>query len=254
MIEHTIAVSCQDTSRIDEAYAVATRLGLPFQQTAKVQLCLLPDKWALQQKGMLPVAVEFDTRCWRANGKIDRQEGLIRACQPEKGYSITDLTAGFARDAALLAFFGARLTLVERDPIMGVLLEDGIKRGLTQGLLQPGQVTLVLEDALSYLEGLDEALFPDVMYVDPMHPVRTKSANVKKALQCLQVWMMPDLQPEVLLEAARRHVKEKVVMKWPVHREACAQVNYSIPGKTIRFDVYLPYMTPGRMGGAATAP
>lgn len=236
-----ITVSCDTQARQAEARFVATQLSLPFQEDGQIRLCLFNDRWALQQGKARPISVDFNVHHYR-HGKLTKQEGLVRACRPAPGRHILDITAGFACDAAILASFGATLTLVERDPIMGLLLQDGLKRAETEGILSPGQVQLVCDDAMHYLNQLKKDVFPDVIYYDPMHP-RSKTSKVKLRLQCLQQWIPPAEQPEQLLAVAQIHVKERVVMKWPMKKPACGEVNHYFSGKTVRFDVYTPLKT-----------
>ena len=48
--------------------------------------------------------------------------------QTLKNPSIIDVTAGLGQDAFVLACLGARVTMVERSPILALLLQDGLKR------------------------------------------------------------------------------------------------------------------------------
>lgn len=236
-MQDLVSVTYRTAQDKTEAQLMAARLGLPFETQAEIELCLIEGAWGLKKPDCHPIFVEFDVRKWRKQG-ILRTEHLIRACQPAPYKHIIDLTAGLGRDAALLASFGASLTLIERDPIMAVLLRDGIRRGIAHGFLQADQITLIESDAQTYLSSLSSNL-PDVIYYDPMHPSRRKSAKVKKALQCLSVWLEPDNDILPTLTIARERVRDRVVMKWPAGLLPVLKPNYSFEGKTIRFDVFL---------------
>jgi 16S rRNA (guanine1516-N2)-methyltransferase len=237
---NNISVTCEDETRHHDAMEISLALGLPFGNQGHIQLCALKDKWVLTMPGTKPMWVEFDAAFWRNDKRVDKQEGLIRACKPTRGLHIVDLTAGFGRDAALLSARGARVTLIERDPIMQVLLKDGLTRAVTSGALQENEIQLICGEAKTHLLQLAQAQWPDVIYLDPMHPPREKSAKVKKIMQSLQAWIEPDLDVETLLALARTRVSQRVVVKWPARLPPLMTPNHSIQGKTIRFDVYLP--------------
>lgn len=220
-----LSVHCEELERIEEAQELAKDLKLPFGVKTLVELWVLRDKLALKQEGCGFVSVDFN--------QPPLKSALIRACKPAKGRVIWDITAGLGRDAAVLWSKGASLTLVERDPVVYMLLQDGLRRAHLEG-----QVNCYLGEAKTYLEPLKAEHYPDVIYIDPMHPIRSKSAKVKKEMQCLQQWIVPD-DPMRLLLCALNYTKERVVMKWPVRKPPLLKPNHSLIGKTVRFDVYL---------------
>jgi 16S rRNA (guanine1516-N2)-methyltransferase len=80
---------------------------------------------------------------------------------------------------------------------------------------------------------------PDVVYLDPMFPARSKSAAVKKEMQYMQA-LLEDEDPLPLFEAALACATKRVVIKRPIHApDVAAKPNHRFEGKTVRFDVYL---------------
>ena len=190
---------------------------------------------------MRPFYVEFVPPPGSRVGKVMGGGGggggtelLLRAVAPQRrqgqgkhsetGMIVWDLTAGFGRDAALVAAGGAEaVVMIERDPVVAALLRDGLRRlclvadsGLgddcddeTVGRAAYLSERLSLEegdgsDAARRLlsEGAEDrnendndksrerrrrgiGRRPDVCYLDPMFPPRTKSAAVKKDMQIL---------------------------------------------------------------------
>lgn len=232
-LHNPLSVTCDVPQRFEEAKRTSQHLHLPFNEPAPLQLCLTADKWTLQLEGAHPMWVDFEAAHWRKSA-TSKPEGLIRACKPAPGVSILDLTAGFGRDAALLLAKGASLTLVERDPIMQILLKDGVDRALQSGLATPATLRLWYGEAKDYLL---QAPKTDVIYLDPMHPARDKSAKVKKEMQSLQSWIKPDEDLDELFALARQ-CAGRVVVKWPARLPPLAKPNHSLTGKTVRFDVY----------------
>ncbi|MCG4849180.1 class I SAM-dependent methyltransferase, partial [Streptococcus gordonii] len=87
-----------------------------------------------------------------------------------------------------------------------------------------------------------ELAAPDVVYLDPMFPERTKSAAVKKKFQLLHHLEQPCADEETLVEAALAVHPRKVVIKRPVKGPLLAGVkpSYQLAGKAVRYDVLVP--------------
>lgn len=103
---------------------------------------------------------------------------------------------------------------------------------------------------------------PDICYLDPMFPPRTKSSAVKKNMQILHGLLQPSttipiedstnihhhhrlLEEQSLLENALSITKSHVVVKRPIHAEPLGGKSYStlpsysLDGSINRFDIYL---------------
>ena len=209
---------------------MATRESLDYELSA------LPEGLALCIKGCSPIIVDFEAVVAKRCKQGVKKPGILKACKPKPGLKILDATAGFGRDAAVLASGGAEVFMCEREAVLQALLDDGLKRLSTTSALKLG---LIPEDAEHYLTSLKPEDYPDVIYLDPMHPARSKSARVKKDLHALQVLLGSDDRVMSLLTCAKAHAKLRVVVKWPAKCEALLKPNYVIAGKTVRFDVYL---------------
>ncbi len=215
-----------------DALALTARYGFCLDQQSLPRLQLTARGLVLLMDKFLPLMVDFNH--FLAQRRLDKTHALIRACKPEPGMTIMDVTAGWGRDAGLLAQYGAKLILVERQPIMVALLMDGLQRLPPNAL----DVFCLYQDALVYLEQLVPDQYPDVIYIDPMHPARSKSALVKKDMQALQQLLGPDEDARALLTLALHRAQKRVVLKWPQRLPSLIPPNRSITGKTVRFDVY----------------
>ena len=98
-------------------------------------------------------------------------------------------------------------------------------------------MTLVADDSIAGLATLPEP--PDVVYLDPMFPARTKSAAVKKKFQLLHHLEAPCADEDALMDAALAAGPRRVVVKRPVKAPVLAGVrpSHSVAGKAVRFDV-----------------
>lgn len=155
--------------------------------------------------------------------------------------TIIDCTAGLGNDAFVLASIGCKVQMLERTPLLAMLIADGIKRARISPEFANYSLSLIHTDAKEYLTKLTPEQYPDVIYLDPMFPVRQKTALVKKEMRILQDIAGKDLDAPVLLELAFHCAKKRVVMKRPRLAESITQQKPDIilSGKSVRFDVYL---------------
>lgn len=156
---------------------------------------------------------------------------------------VIDATAGMGRDAMMLASLGCFVLMLERSAIIAALLEDGLKRAAQTTALGPlinKRVRLIHTDAIAYLSNLSQQERPNVVYLDPMYPPRTKSAKVKKEMLMLRELLGNDSDAAALLQAALNCANSRVVVKRPRFAEPLADIppTRSAHGKTTRYDIY----------------
>lgn len=189
-----------------------------------------------------PLSVDFlaGRQGYRLAADRARHERLVKAlgrCQ-EGVEGVLDLTAGLARDAALMAAAGYPVSMVERQPVLHALIADALARARGQGA----------SASLTLLDNGDAAALAlpmgpwHAVYLDPMFPARGKSAAVKQDLQWLQrLCPYPDDDEERrLLDVALAVPARKVVIKRPRRAPPLAgrAPHHVLEGKTVRFDVY----------------
>lgn len=172
------------------------------------------------------------------------RELLVRAARVRGSAvpTVVDATAGLGEDALLLAAAGFTVTMFERDPVIAALLRDALDRAADKPQLKDivERMTLVEGDSVSGLGAL--GFSPDVVFLDPMFPERTKSAAVKKKFQLLHHLELPCEDEEGLLDAALAVRPRKVVIKRPAKGPWLAGVkpSHSLAGKAVRYDVIVP--------------
>lgn len=215
----------------------------------------------------------------------------IKKIIPEKEASgenlvVYDLTAGLARDSIVIissvlstmstknSISSFRLLMVERDPIVAVLLKDAIRRFGEMDDEYTRQLQSCLEiqegESIDVLRALREescdrrqvAYPPDIIYLDPMFPPRKKRASaVKKDLAMLHALLgtaeatgssSSRIKGErALLLSAIEAATKRVVCKRPVaapplgiedgeNKDSEIPIpSFEIKGSTNRFDVYV---------------
>lgn len=172
------------------------------------------------------------------------RELLVKAVRVRgvEGIRVFDATAGLGEDSLLLAAAGFSVTMCEGDPVIAALLADGLRRAADDpelsGIVE--RMSLVEGDSIEILPSLTEA--PDVVYLDPMFPARTKSAAVKKKFQLLHRLESPCADEASLMDAALAARPRKIVVKRPIKAPVLAGVrpSHSISGKAVRYDVIVP--------------
>ena len=172
------------------------------------------------------------------------RELLVRAARTRGVATPTavDATAGLGEDSLLLAAAGFTVTMFEKDPVIAALLRDALDRAANDSQIAEvvARMTLVEGDSVA---GLRELGFsPDVVFLDPMFPERTKSAAVKKKFQLLHHLERPCEDEEGLLAAALAARPRKVVIKRPPKGPWLAGIkpSHSLTGKAVRYDVIVP--------------
>lgn len=159
---------------------------------------------------------------------------------------ILDATAGLGKDAFVLATLGCDVLMVERSPIIAALLRDGLVRAQQDPSFVNLKLQLLVGDAIDIIDEFSKdekntVYRPDVIYLDPMYPERTKSALVKKEMRCLRAFIGADLDAEKLLQAALKGARKRVVVKRPRLAPTISgpQPHLFMSGKSSRFDIYL---------------
>lgn len=155
--------------------------------------------------------------------------------------TVVDATAGLGRDAFVLASRGCDVTMIERNPIIHALLNDGLRRALAAPSTRQAaqRMTLINTDAVTWLQSRCEGV--DAVYLDPMFPASNKTAAVKKEMQLLHHLLSGQSESTGLLEAARHCAKRRVVVKRGLKAKPLSHhsPSYSVKGRSTRFDVYL---------------
>ncbi|MEO5365555.1 MAG: class I SAM-dependent methyltransferase [Magnetococcus sp. WYHC-3] len=245
-----VALWAETPAQALRAHDLAARLGLPLVEgedeaphcTAILRVSEQGLSLDFAAGGTL--AVDFRhgalaTRLAQAGRRqpLARAVGLHRAATPPQ---VLDATAGLGRDGFWLASLGCSVTLVERVPVLALLLEDALERAARDGLSAiTHRMRLVTGEARSLLEDAATPT-PEVVYLDPMYPDLGKSALVKQELRLVRAMAGDDPDAAQTLEVALARASRQVVVKR--HRHAPPLGNrpphWTIEARTIRFDVY----------------
>lgn len=244
----TLSVSTDAPELTTSAKALANALTLPFLPLNEQQIQLVITERRIEIRAPElgnPIFIDFTAgkNAHRRQFGGGRGQPLAKAIGLKKGATptIIDATAGFGRDAFVLANLGCQITLIERNPFIATLLKDAIERAALDDDIGEiiKRMTAINQDAIEYLSQLSSC--PDVIYMDPMYPTRDKSALVKKDMRLLHTLVGPDVDSTELLKVAKQTAKNRVVVKRPKSAPFVGEQKpaTSIESKNTRYDIYL---------------
>lgn len=250
-----IAVAAEAPEQKRKALELAEQLGIPVSETGKADYLLLlvvtDEGLELRQTGPGapgPFRIDFTSgrADYRRRHSRGRKETLLRAVgiKGKNPPTVLDATAGLGRDAFVMACHGCKVEMLERNPIIAALLEDGLRRAQDDpeiGEMVKGRMLLRRGDSLIELAAYRNEHRPEVVYLDPMYPHRSKSALVKKEMRILRSLVGNDEDSDKLLSAALQVAKKRVVVKRPATAPPLAGPKPDLDYKTKshRFDIYL---------------
>jgi len=228
----------------------AERLGLPLAADDEAEFAVQVGEQGLQvlQLGADspgPVRVDFVEGASAHRRKFGGGSGQMIAkavgVQPGIRPRVLDATAGLGRDGFVLASLGCEVTLVERQPLIAALLEDGLERARRDPDVAPiaARMRLLGGNSADLMRAWDGEA-PQVIYLDPMFPHRDKSALVKKEMRLFRPLVGDDLDAPALLQAALALASHRVVVKRPRKAPIIEgpKPGYSLEGKSSRYDIY----------------
>ena len=244
----SICMQALDPALAAAAAVWAERLHLPLDAPAQFALQLGVDGLQFAELGegaAGPIRVDFVGGAVAHRRLYGGGSGQMIAkavgIQPGIRPVVVDATAGLGRDAFVLARLGCALTLIERQPLIAALLEDGLLRAQSDAEVGPtvAQMPLLCGDAIAMLKTWAGEP-PQVIYLDPMFPHRDKSAQVKKEMRLFRPLAGADDDAPQLLAAALALATHRVVVKRPRKAPAIAGATpgYRLEGNSSRYDIY----------------
>lgn len=251
--DNAIAVTWLQDAYAPAAKALAAQLGLPCcgADAALFALWLQVGEQGLSLQASGPdapgaVRVDFVEGALAhrrqfgggAGQMVAKAVGLRGAIRP----TVLDATAGLGRDAFVLAALGCEVTLIERQPVIAALLDDGLQRARAAGGAVAeiaARMQLLHADAIDAMHNW-QGRVPQVIHLDPMFPHRDKSALVKKEMRLFRPLAGDDLDAPALLAAALQLASHRVAVKRPRKAPAIAGAPPSaqLNGQSSRYDIY----------------
>ena len=226
---------------IGDATSVHKHPELQFLLQVNVQVLELIK---IDEPKLTPIKVDFIDGAVAHRRKFGggRGQDIAKAVGLKHGFTphVLDATAGLGRDSFVLASLGCQVTMIERNPVVAALLENGLDRAKLNNDIADIVNNMSLAQ-FSLTNGKPDLAEVDIVYLDPMYPHREKSAAVKKEMRVFQTLVGEDLDADELLAPALKLAKYRVVVKRPTYAPPLAEKTPStaIKMKKNRFDVYV---------------
>lgn len=256
----TVSVSCTSLSPtlLAKAGRKAKKLGLNFCEISQCKspyiLTFTDQRLELRvnplypgSPGFSPLFVDFvhGPTNYRYLHNRTIHQPIAKAVGIKPGFrpTIFDATAGLGTDGFVFASLGCLVTLSERSPVLGALLEDGLRRAEENSSnvkeIFEKRIELILGDSQTTLRSLK--IPPHTVYLDPMYPHTSKSALNKKEMRIIRDVVGGDDDSPALFQTAIEVTGNRVVVKRPKGAPFLAEQNptHSISMKNSRFDIYL---------------
>jgi len=246
----SVCLLCEEGADEGALSVLAQRWNLTSDPDAVMALVLTPERLELRKRdepklGAIFVDFVGGTMAHRRKFGGGRGEAVAKAVGIKGSYlpDVVDAPAGLGRDAFVLASLGCKVRMLERNPVVAALLDDGLARGYRDAEIGPWlreRMTLLHASSLTALAELSRK--PEVVYLDPMYPHKQKSALVKKEMRVFQGLVGPDEDADGLLEPARRLATKRIVVKRPDYAPPMADIaaQAAVVTKSHRFDIYTP--------------
>ncbi len=255
--QQIIVSSTANHSKLREkAVCLAEKLQLPFKQNiepAEGLLLLLYDMTGLslcqfygrRRRIHKVLFVDFinGKNGYRLAHNCTIRQPLAKAVGIKPGIrpTVIDATAGLGGDGFVLASLGCRVLMYERNPVMSALLEDGLQRARESASPQLQQITSRI--ALSAEESFHAlgTVSCDTIYLDPMFPQTGSTAAKKRSMQLLRQLTGDDSDQQRFLSAAETGCARRITVKRSRGTPYISgeKPDYSIVGKSCRYDIYL---------------
>lgn len=191
-------------------------------------LTLLNDQLALNHPNK-PV-FNLSTSSVTRRIKSGQSTELLKACDIGAGKTVLDGFGGWGVDGLTMALRDAQVTICEQAPLVHMMQLD-----LARRLAFPANH--VLDELGRFLTSTTTQF--DVVYLDPMFPLHPKGAKPRRDMEVLADLAIPG-DVASIFDMAMKNAIERVVVK---HRlkatdSSLPSPNWTIKGRTVRFDVY----------------
>ena len=182
----------------------------------------------------VPISIDFLNQSFikKIDQRLSQNEIFLKIFQ-KKNSKILDCTAGFGHDSYLLRSLGFNLVMIEKSPIISLMLKHAVEK------IQKSKFYLYHGDALDFLNHTDVVF--DYIYFDFMFNRNKNKSLSSKNDEALKILAENDNNREELVDLAITKCREKVVVKGPIRgsNEIKLKPSYSITSKLLKYDMYL---------------
>lgn len=199
-------------------------------------------QWQSAANGKLGFVIDVESLVKQYHSFPIPKQGAFNQALGKKTKTVIDASGGWGGDALLMAMQGYQVTVIERQPVMALLLQDAFSRFARTDWVQRNNVAKP-----SVLFANAERLFAnkeitaDCVYFDPMFPPKPKkSAAVNKRMQLLQWLVGQDIDASEVLQTVLGAGLPRIAIKRPSHAQPLIdKPSAQFSSKLVHYDVYL---------------
>ncbi len=217
----------------------------------------LPPQWSLEVK-------EEDLYLHTGEGRpftldfsklknLSKNQPLAKAVGVKSGkrLRVLDVTAGWGKDAFLLASLSCDVIAIESHPLVFIFLKAALSK---RDLKTPKSLQFILDNSLNYLKNMKSEEKPEVIYMDPMFASDKKSLSHKplRVLKTLvgesnqsetfqsETFQSETFQSETLFKQALGKSLNRIVVKRHKHQKSMpfAPLMCTFSGRSVCYDVF----------------
>lgn len=190
----------------------------------------------------LPIEVDFLSGEWEFKVKtLGKNQMIFKAIGLDKTPpQIVDATAGFGQDTFSFLSKGCKVTAIEENPYIYLLLKNGLELAVETKKWShlAGKFTVINAEAIQYMK--ENKIKPDVIYLDPMYSEISDKAKSKKEMEFLKEFLKPRDNSQSLLDFALVSARERVIIKRPAQAPSLnPKPTHSFQGRSTRYDMYI---------------
>ena len=173
------------------------------------------------------------------------KQGAFNQALGKRTRHIIDATGGWGGDTLLMCTQGYQVTVLERNPVMALMLKDAMTRLSQSEWAIDNQVNIpnvIHADSTTFFAQSKVEEDIDCVYLDPMFPPKKKKkAAVNKQMQLLQWMVGQDIDASRLVENALNAGAPRVAVKRPDYADPLFRTpSNQFSSKLVHYDVYLP--------------
>lgn len=169
------------------------------------------------------------------------KQGAFNQALGNKTKTVIDATGGWGGDALLMCLQGYQVSIIERLPLMAILLDEAFSRlahsswAAQNDVKKPRVICANAADVLAQAN-----LDADCVYLDPMYPPKRKtSAAANKNMQLLQWLAGPDVDAQHTAQTAIENFSRLAVKRPDYATPLIANPAAQFSSKLVHYDVYL---------------
>lgn len=239
--------------KLDQSFHAIDKIQAEYRVVDSIDadICIVKDanglaiRWLKYKSEHLDIRIDVEQFIRQQHSYPAAKQGAFNQALGKKSKVIIDATAGWGTDSLIMCSQGYDVCMIERNPIMALLLEDAMLRLSQTEWAKKYNVSIpnvVIADANDVLDS--EKIPADCIYLDPMFPAkRKKSAMANKKMQFLQWLLESQFDADSCLQSALNADYHRIAVKRPNYADPLMSSTLSpsvqFSSKMIHYDVYL---------------